>query len=425
MAAAVELVAAGKNVHVFEAGPALGGRARRINVAGPNGVDIEIDNGQHMLVGAYRELLRLMRLTDVNESETLQRLALDLDMYDGPTRTFRMACPKLPAPWHSAIGLLRAQGIGWQGRWAAIRAMTNARLAGWRLEQDTSVAVWLAAQQQPEKLIRCLWEPLTLAALNTPIATASAQILLNVLRDSLAGNRAASDFLLPRVDLSRVFPEAAARFVTQGGGEIHCNAMVRRLQKSPTGWQLDKRAHEYTQILIALPPHRLSMLAEGIPALTQSVEVLANWQYQPIYTVYLAYPSGTRLPKAMQGLVGTTTQWLFDRGALCGQDGIMAAIISAEGPHTRASQAALAQQVIEEVACAFPTLPAPIWHKVIAEKRATFACVSGINRPQNATRDPSLWLAGDYTAGDYPATLEGAVQSGIKAAKGMLSASVA
>ncbi|MBV8465033.1 MAG: FAD-dependent oxidoreductase, partial [Burkholderiales bacterium] len=123
----------------------------------------------------------------------------------------------------------------------------------------------------------------------------------------------------------------------------------------------------------------------------------------------------------MLGLVGTSTQWLFDRGVLCGQDGVMSAIISAEGPHTAMNQAELAQHVVREAAAACPALPAPIWHKVIAEKRATFACTPGLQRPANATTDPTLWIAGDYTAGDYPATLEGAARSGVAAARGVLA----
>ncbi|HEY9103921.1 hydroxysqualene dehydroxylase HpnE [Chitinimonas sp.] len=413
MAAAMTLSTAGCPVDVYEAGPVLGGRARRIEVDG-----LALDNGQHMAIGAYGTLLGLMQEAGVAEADAFVRLPLELDVLDGPERAMRLACPRLPAPWHTLLGLLRAKGLSWAERTSAIRTMSLARLQGWRLKQDCSVADWLAQQRQSTKLVRCLWEPLTLAALNTPIASASAQILLNVLRDSLAADRAASDFLIPRCDLSAVFPEAAGRYISARGGQVQCGAMVRHLRRDKHGWQLDRSEANYEQIVVALPPHRLNMLTlpDGM-----SLPTLADWHWQPICTVYLRYPAGTRLPRPMQGMVGTTAQWLFDRGQLCNQDGLMAAVVSAEGPHQQWEQRRLAEVVAAEVARSFPALPAPLWQRVVAEKRATFDCRPGLLRPGNATSLSSLVLAGDYTAGDYPATLEGAVRSGVAAAQILLN----
>jgi squalene-associated FAD-dependent desaturase len=416
MAAAVELARAGVPVTVFEAGPQLGGRARGVEIDGQ-----VLDNGQHMLVGAYSELLRLMALVGLREADGLIRQPLDLDVIGPSGRAFRMRCPQLPAPFHTLFGLLQAEGLTWADRWAAIRTMSAARWRNWRMRGDMSVADWLAAERQPEILIRCLWEPLTLAALNTPIAEASAKILLNVLRDSLAGDRAASDFLLPKIDLTSLFPAPAARYVADRGGQVLTGTMVRRMVQHDTHWQIDDHPGRFSHVIVALPPHRLGML-EGAPRILGPIaRMMADWTYQPIYTVYLQYPATTRLPKPMLGMVETATQWVFDRGALCGQDGLFAAVISAAGPHQTVSQADLAAQVTREIAAAFPALPAPISHRVIAEKRATFACTPYLVRHSNATCDASCWLAGDYTAGDYPATLEGAVRSGVAAAQRLMA----
>ncbi|GAB3250291.1 hydroxysqualene dehydroxylase HpnE [Chitinimonas naiadis] len=412
MAAAMTLAKLGRAVTVFEAGPVLGGRARKVEMDG-----LVLDNGQHMAVGAYGTLLGLMNDAGLQEADVFARLPMELDVYDGPQRAMRLACPRLPAPWHTLAGLLRAEGLSWAERGAAIRAMSIARLKGWRLQEDMSVAAWLQQQGQSAQLVRCLWEPLTLAALNTPIAAASAQILLNVLRDSLAAERAASDFLIPRTDLSALFPEGAARYVEARGGVIQTGAMIKQLQRRDGGWYLDKHDQPYEQVVVALPPHRLAMLEDSSGALAASQAMLAEWQWQPIYTVYLKYPPGTRLPKPMMGLVGTIAQWLFDRGQLCGQDGLLAAVVSAEGPHQGWTQEVLAERVGAEIARSFPQLPQAVWQKVIAEKRATFACVPRLARPGHATAQQSLVLAGDYTAGDYPATLEGAVRSGVAAAQ--------
>jgi uncharacterized protein with NAD-binding domain and iron-sulfur cluster len=115
-------------------------------------------------------------------------------------------------------------------------------------------------------------------------------------------------------------------------------------------------------------------------------------------------------------------QWLFDRGALCGQNGLIAAVISARGRHLDLPTAQLEARIHDEIAALVPDLPAAMKIQTITEKRATFACVPGLQRPASETGLPGLWLAGDYVAGDYPATLEGAVRSGVAAARRILAA---
>ncbi|WP_288843752.1 FAD-dependent oxidoreductase, partial [uncultured Deefgea sp.] len=207
MAAAVELAAAGISVTVFEAGKVLGGRARRVARSHQVGASA-VDNGQHLLIGGYSELLRLMTQCGVDLSRVFLRLPMRLQVDPG----FVLACPRLPAPLHLAVGLLLAKGLSWAERWALIRTIQISKWRGWRLAQDISVAQWLSHERQPASLIAKFWSPLTLAALNTPLELASAQVLLNVLRDSLGGARAASDLLLPRCDFSQLFPEPAAQY---------------------------------------------------------------------------------------------------------------------------------------------------------------------------------------------------------------------
>jgi uncharacterized protein with NAD-binding domain and iron-sulfur cluster len=123
----------------------------------------------------------------------------------------------------------------------------------------------------------------------------------------------------------------------------------------------------------------------------------------------------------MLGLDRCLTQWLFDKGQIAGQRGLIAAVISAQGRHQNLKHEQLARTVAQELCEQLGIIEAPVWHKVIAEKRATFSCETNLSRPPHTTQLANLLLAGDYTAGDYPATLEGAIMSGALCARTILA----
>jgi predicted NAD/FAD-dependent oxidoreductase len=152
---------------------------------------------------------------------------------------------------------------------------------------------------------------------------------------------------------------------------------------------------------------------------------LKDFSYEPITTCYLRYAPATRLHRPFFALVDDADsaewgQFVFDRGHLSTtQAGLLAIVVSASSTAIEQDQHALAQAIAGQLATALqmPSLARPHWSKVISEKRATFACTPGLQRPPNATGLPGLVLAGDYTAGEYPATLEAAVRSGLSAAR--------
>lgn len=416
LACAVELADAGIGVDVFEASRTLGGRARAVRINdGPDG--IIVDNGAHILVGAYRETLRLMEKVGAGGT-ALRRGNLHLE---SPGQV-RIAAPSLPAPLHLAWALLFARGLSIADKFAAIRFMRIQQARHFRLERDMSAADFFAVHRQPERVRRFLWEPLCLAALNTPVAIASAQVFLNVLRDSLAADRAASDLLLPATDFSSLFPEPAARFLETHGSRLLRSTRIVALEKVGAGWTATgNRAYgPYAHIVLAVAPYHLAALLKPHPGFAELIARIERFTWQPIVTVYLAYPETTRLPFPMVGLDGGHAQWLFDRGALCGQHGLLAAVISGDGPWQQLGHAALAGEIHDEITRLLPGLPAPRHSHVIEEKRATFACTPDLSRPATATADPRLWLAGDHVQGDYPATLEGAVRNGVRAARSIV-----
>ncbi len=413
LTAAVELGSAGVEVSVFEAARQLGGRARSVEIDGH-----VIDNGQHILVGAYHQTLRMIQTVGANPQELLKRLPLKLNY---PGVGFHMTLPHLPAPLHLAIGLLMAKGCSFGEKLASVRFMRFLQGNNYRLAADCSVADLLDRHGQHGILRRYLWEPLCLAALNTTPPNASAQIFANVLRDSLGGGRAETDVLLPAADLNRLFPDKAADFIRTHGGQIHLSTRIEQIDpRRPIQGEM------FDHVIVAVAPQHAVGLLVALPETFDVSTLLSSYTYEPIATAYIAYPPDVRLPCPMLGLDGDTKnglgQWVFDRGALCATPGVMGFVLSASGHWGELESSALIEALHRELEATLgKSLPQPLWQHVIRERRATFSCRPDLPRPSVRTPLPSLWLAGDYVCAGYPATLEGAVRSGVEAAKSILS----
>ena len=287
------------------------------------------------------------------------------------------------------------------------------RLKRSRWSRDRSVAQWLDDEGQQGRLRSHLWEPLCVAALNTPTGRASAHVFARVLRDGLSGASGASDLLLARADLGRIFPEPAAQFVCAHGGEVELGAPVHRIERDASGFRLDGRP--FSSVILACGPQHASALLAAFPELAATRALIDALEYEPIVTCYLQYAASVSLPSPMMAFARGTLQWLFDRGQLDSSPGLLAGVISASGPHTGLDRRQLLER-IEAQLRAYLGLPAPAWSRVIIEKRATFSCRPSLVRPAARTPVPRLVLAGDYVAGDYPGTLESAVRSGVAAA---------
>jgi len=248
MAAAVTLAERGVPVTVYEAGQVPGGRARRIRIS--DGQGHELDNGQHILVGAYSELFRLMRTVGV-PSDALLRIPLELRY----VKEFYLRKMSLPAPLGLLFGLLAARGVSFPERVGAIRFILRLKRQAFRIDPDIAVDELLKRHRQDGRIGHYLWRPLCVSALNTPSAQASANAFLAALRDTLMGDDQASDLLLPRVDLSKLFPEPAVAFVQQHGGQVHLRHPVTALS------ELKGR---FAAVIVAVAPHQLKALLPEI-----------------------------------------------------------------------------------------------------------------------------------------------------------------
>ncbi|QKY09045.1 hydroxysqualene dehydroxylase HpnE [Janthinobacterium lividum] len=438
-AAAMELARAGHAVSVFEAARTLGGRARRVERE-----STVLDNGQHILLGAYTETLRLIKLAGQDPDELILTLPLQM-RYPAGSGGMDFIAPRLPAPLHLVWALLRAQGLLRADKLALMRFSTAMRTMGWQLYNDCSVSELLQRFDQTERLNRLMWHPLCLAALNTPPERASARVFLNVLRDSLgASRRRASDMLIPKADLSALLPDAASRYVVQHGGTVRTGAKITALQALPDGrWGLDDGVDDgesFDGVIVATSSVQATSLLQGLQdaRLDEAVNRMQAFTPEAISTCYLQYDASVRLDLPFYALVDAPEQqhwgqFVFDRGQLdSNQAGLLAVVISASGYAAEQGHGPLAQAIAAQLAQVLqrPALAQPLWTQLITEKRATFACTPDLARPGNASGVPGLLLAGDYTANDdrtqhYPATIEAAVRSGVAAAKAITTGKVA
>lgn len=428
-AAAVELARRGHEVHLFESARVLGGRARCVEIN-----DRILDNGQHILLGAYVETLRMMRLVGIDDKQALLRLPLQM-RYPAGAGGMDFVAPKLPAPLHLLVALVRAKGLAWEDKLALARFSTTARWMDWRLNVDCTVLELLDRFDQTPRLTQLMWRPLCIAALNTPPERASAQVFLNVLRDSLGAKRAASDMLIPKLDLTSLFPQHAASDIAKHGGTVHCGITVNALHRHQAGWRIETSAPpnavinaainaDFDSVIVATQASHAAKLIEHVSDST-SLTALTSFSYEPITTCYLQYSSDVRLPAPFFALLDDAEkrewgQFVFDRGQLDSrQAGLIAVVVSASTEAIATGHRELTVAIAAQIAKVLgaPALNNFIWSKIISEKRATFACAPGLKRPPNDIGIHRLFIAGDYTASDYPATIESAVRSGVGAAQ--------
>lgn len=421
LAAAVELAKDNVEVHVLESARQVGGRARAVKFD-----RYHVDNGQHILLGSYTSVLELLNTVNVREKDLFRRSPLFLRLHRERGKTIQLQTSSwLPAPLHLLWALLSFKGIGLARRLSLFRPLINMRLRGFSLKEDLSVADYLYHQGQGKTAMACFWEPICLSALNIQVDKASMQLFMNVMRDAFFGQRGDSDMLLPIKDIGDCFPEPAMDYIEKNGGSIHLGSRVMELNirsGAITGVTTKAGSISANHVIVATGPEACASLLSQHTSLEGIARHLNQLRSLPITTIYLHYPKPVSLERDFVGFVGTTIQWLFDRGRLTGDAGLMSAVISGPGPHMNWEASILINHVIQEIAQHYPDWPEPVSSKLIREKRATFAATPEAlqHRPHHATPIEGLWLAGDYTRTPYPSTLEGAVRSGLSCARAIL-----
>lgn len=438
LSAAAELCRMGHRITLIDAAPRAGGRARQIEV-GLADRRVVLDNGQHLLIGAYSASLALIHAAQVGLAgsgaahagkspasdgksmpDGLIRVPLQ---FDSRSLTLRQSGP---GRLGLMIGFLRARGLDWRSRARMMTFTMGLATRRWRGFEGLSVTRLLGEFNQTQQAVEQFWGPLCIAAMNTHPDQACAQTFVNILHDSMFGAAGGSDFLIPTDDLGSLMPEPMVTALRAAGSEVSLGVATRSLARDGSRWRVSTTRGEsaFDQVILATPVWQTARLLA--PILPAGADLLERFEQEAIQTVFLAWPESAQVTLPTLKMLdedpalGHYGQWLFARRPQQGLS-IAAVVISVRARLDGLDNATLAKLVCDQV-CRTLALPEPLDALAVNEKRATFRCTPDRPRVEAAHIGPhalpdGLALAGEYCYARYPGTLESAVRSGIAAAR--------
>ncbi|MGH2599907.1 MAG: hydroxysqualene dehydroxylase HpnE, partial [Dehalococcoidia bacterium] len=395
-----------------------------------------VDNGQHILMGCYRETFAFLRAIGAEQDIDLQR-TLEVTFVDPERRLSILRCPPWPPPLNLLGGVLRWRGVGWRARLSALRLgrvlrraqTTDNRPPGGVVRPGETVAGWLARHGQHPELCSMLWEPLALAALNEPTDVAAASPFVRVLGQMMNGRTQDAALGIPIKPLAAL-STLAGSVIEAAGGRVRAHSLARVRLAGDRLIGVDVRDErdadsstpiEADAVIVAVPwfdlprvfideandggPGRMGPLCRAAAATAASPIVSVNiWFDREI------------LPCAFVGLPGRRLQWAFDKRAVIGEDASHVTLVGSGAQELlRQSNASLAALALGELREALPSARHASVRRtlVVREPRATFSLADDQPaRPPTATAVPRLLLAGDWVDTGLPGTIEGACLSG-------------
>jgi len=431
LSAASALADGGARVLVLEARPSLGGRASSFT---DPATGERVDNGQHLMLGCYHETFAFLRKIG-QESAVQVQADLETTFVDRSGVRTTLRCPPLPPPLHLLAGLLEWEALPARDRFSAFNLAASLRRArrfvrtgkGYLpASPGETVENWLVRNGQSARLREMLWDPLALAALNQEPAHAAAPVFVRVLAQMFGPDTRDSAIALPLLPLSDLYAEPARRFVESKGGEVRTSSPARVLLEGDRLAAVECRGDRLAApaVIAAVPWFALPELFGGTGTLASVLEAAAATAPSPIVTVNLWFDRPA-LDVPYLGLPGRTFQWVFDKRQVFGSSASHLSFVSSGA----AAVVARSNEELGALAAAelFDAVPAArdtriLRSVVVREKRATFSLAPGQpGRPGTTTPVPGLFLAGDWIDTGLPATIEGAVMSGHRAARHLLT----
>lgn len=424
IAAAAALAAHQVPVLLLEARAQLGGRATSYT---DRETGETIDNCQHVSMGCctnLQTLCRMLGLEDAFRREQTLYFVSPLGLITPFSAT------RWPAPFHLFSAFLALPYLDWNDKYLFARGVQALAQAKPAQLQGVCFADWLREHSQTERLIRQVWEVVLVSALSETLDRIDAAAARKVFVDGFLSHSRAWEVEIPVVDLEELYSRRTRQALQQQGVEVRPGTRISAVKPFSAGNLLlhlpDGSTMSAADVIVAVPQHQLGSLISDIPELSTLTAQAEQMESAPITSVHLWYDQVlTTVPHAV--LVNRLSQWLFNRGMreIHQQNAqYLQVVISASRELAGESQEEIIRKIDAELRAIWPENQPRLLHaRMITERRAVFAVTPGIDalRPEQQTALPGLQVAGDWTRTGWPATMEGAVISGFKAAENVLA----
>jgi squalene-associated FAD-dependent desaturase len=427
ISAGCALADAGYHVELFERRPYLGGRASSYELPGTGEV---VDNCQHVLLGCCTNLIDFYRRLGVqNQIRWYNEITFILP--GGKSSVLRPGA--LPAPMHSTASFLASSVLDFKDKLAIARALL-ALMPALPADSNEDFQSWLLRHGQTQQSIHRFWAPVLISALNDELDRVSVRYAALVFRESFLKSAEAGRMGLPAVPLSQLYGEAAS-YIEARGGQVHLRAAVDSLQADDDSVRVlvggDEFRADYS--ILATPFNGIAKMLPDAPEMQLLRQQAAHFGSSPITGIHLWFDREvTPLEHAV--LLERTIQWMFQKSKILNTrressepGSYLELVVSSSKTLLDKSRNEIIDLAMRELAEFFPAVRDAKLLKatVIKEVHATFSPVPGSDsyRASYNTPWPRLFLAGDWTATGWPATMEGAVRSGYGAAETLASAS--
>lgn len=427
LSAAVRLSSTGRKILLLEQKPHLGGRT--YSFVDKTTGDV-VDNGQHLLMGCYKETRRYLDIIGSSHLARLQR-NLRIDFLHPGNGFAALKCPPLPAPFHVLVGLMRLSTLPLLHRLRLLRVGMELISSSTQKERELAaltVDEWLSRAGQTAENRKYLWDIIAIGTLNDDPKTVSALLFYRVLKAAFLGSRTNSSLLVPQVGLSELLVDPARRYIEDHGGEIRIGSGADRLEiKGNEVHAVIARGKKISAsvVISSIPYHALPSLFPGRPEQGSVMDTLSKFDSSPIITLHL-WLDRKVIDQEFVALLDCRIQWIFNKSRILRRENdtkaqYLSLVISGAGKLVGSSKESLVNIAMKDLREALPAARgARILHSlVIKEKRATFSPRPHVEvlRPPVRTRIRNFFLAGDWTDTGYPATIEGAILSGRRAAE--------
>jgi len=427
IAAACALADSGYRVHLLERRPQLGGRASSYEHPGTNEV---IDNCQHVLIGRCTSLIDLYRRLGVLDSIRWYDRFTFLTPDGSPPSIIEPG--SLPAPFHSTLAFLRAPAFSLADKIAIARGLTTF-MRGIPPDTAENFDHWLRRHHQTQRAIDRFWKPVLVSALNEDLDRISVHYAAKVFRECFLLSPQSGRMGIPSIPLSELYG-AATGYLRDRGSQVSLRASVDSITPSEKGWRTTASGQTFQSDAVVLAVS-FEAMAALLPALPQNpatqdlADRLAQFEHSPITGIHLWFDREiTDLDHAV--LLDTTIQWMFNKSRLQPAHRAPAAgssagtylelVVSASRSLVPMQRQPIIDLALHELARFFPAVASAKLVKatVVKEVRAAYSVRPLLDsiRPSATSPWPNIFLAGDWTATGWPATMEGAVRSGYLAA---------